>query len=159
MRTQFLCLLALVTLLGGCKKSVSGGGSNAANSWTFGGKSFKAASVVYASSGGVGQLTATAAGATASSGDGLIFTFYIAPTSNVQLLITDTQTPGTAVVATAHLSGSAITGYLNKQTTVKANITVAGGKVSASFPGTIWLYNSTNANDSLPLTVGTISQN
>jgi len=56
------------------------------------------------------------------------------------------------------LSGTTTTFYLNEETNVMANVTVNNGKISVSFPGTIWLHNLANTNDSAQLSVGTITQ-
>ena len=158
MKRHIIVLVVIAALFSACKKSASGGGIGT-SSWTFGGTSYSAASVVYSTAGGIGELSAGATGATATSTNGLVFTFITIPTASEQALITDTYAMGTVLVETTNTSGSAFTSYTNGPTNVKANITISGGKISAGFPGTIWLHNINNVNDSLPLTVGNISQN
>jgi hypothetical protein len=96
--------------------------------------------------------------ASTPSADGLTFIFATPPTSNGQMLITDSGEPNTLLVSASNLFGTNTTFYLSQETTVKADVSVSSGKVSVSFPGTIWLYNLANSNDSAQLSVGTITQ-
>jgi hypothetical protein len=99
-----------------------------------------------------------ATGATATSADGLTFDFIPPPTSNGQVLITDTGDPNTMIVSASKLVGSTTTFYASGETNVQANVSINNGKVSVSFPGTIWVYNLANSSDSAQLSVGTITQ-
>jgi hypothetical protein len=74
------------------------------------------------------------------------------------MLITDTGDSNTVVVSVMALIASGNTNYISRKTSVKANVTVNNSKVSASFPGNIWLYNDVNSSDSAQLSVGTITQ-
>ncbi|HEV7620125.1 MAG TPA: hypothetical protein VGO09_00255, partial [Flavisolibacter sp.] len=128
------------------------------NSWTFAGKSYKAASVAYINGGSESNLSASASGSTSNNSNGLVFTFITPPTQSTQMLITNTNDPNTVFVSTSNLTGTTTTFYSNDVTTIKANVTVNNGKIGISFPGTIWLHNDSNFNDSAQLSVGTITQ-
>ncbi len=157
MKRNLILYLSLALLLGACKKDKSDS-NTADNSWTFKGVTYQAATVGYENAGAQANLTASATGATTTSADGLTFVFTTPPTTNGQMLITDSQDPNTVVVGVSNLSGTNTTLYLSEETTVKADVSVSSGKVSVSFPGTIWLHNLANANDSAQLSVGTITQ-
>lgn len=157
MKKSLILSLSLALLLSACKKDHDESGS-AANTWNFKGTTYTAASVDYVNGGSTANLTAGATGATATSADGLTFAFTTPPTNSGQLLITDTGDPNTLLVSVSKLSGTTTTFYLNGETSVMANVTVNNGKISVNFPGTIWLYNLSNANDSAELSVGTITQ-
>lgn len=157
MKRNLILYLSLTLLLGACKKDKSDSNS-ADNSWTFKGTNYTAATVVYVDAGSQANLSAGATGATATSADGLVFLFTTPPTSNGQMLITDSLDPNTVVVSVSKLSGSSTTFYSNAETNVQASVNVNGGKVSVSFPGSIWLHNMVNYSDSAQLSVGTITQ-
>ena len=157
MKKGLVLFISLALLLSACKKDHNDSG-NASNTWNFKGTDYTAATVVYVNGGSAANLSASATGATATSADGLTFAFTTPPTSSGQLLITDTGDPNTLLVSVSKLSGTTTTFYLNEETNVMANVTVNNGKISVSFPGTIWLHNLANTNDSAQLSVGTITQ-
>jgi hypothetical protein len=157
MKKSLVLFLSIALLLSACKKDHNDS-SNAANTWNFKGTDYTAASVAYVNGGSAANLSAAATGATATSADQLTFGFITPPTSSGQLLITDSGDPNTLLVSVSKLSGTSTTFYLNQETNVMANVTVNNGKISVSFPGTIWLYNLANSNDSAQLSVGTITQ-
>jgi hypothetical protein len=157
MKKNLILCSCLALLFAACKKDHDDS-SNSANTWTFKGNTYKAATVVYVDAGGQANLSAGATGATATSADGLAFLFNTPPTTSGQMLITDTGDPNTIMVSTSNLTGSLSTFYLNGETNVQANVTVSGGKVSVSFPGSIWLHDMANYSDSAQLSVGTITQ-
>jgi hypothetical protein len=157
MKKKFLLYSTLALLLGACKKDHSDT-NNSANTWNFKGTNYTAATVVYVDAGSQANLSAGATGATATSADGLVFLFTTPPTSSGQMLITDSLDPNTVLVSISKLSNGTTTFYSNAETNVQANITVSGGKVSASFAGSIWLHNMNNYSDSAQLSVGTITQ-
>lgn len=132
--------------------------SNSANSWTFKGTKYQAANVTYINPGGQSNLSASATGATSTSANGLVFSFVNPPTQSGQIPITNTADQNTVMVGTSNLTGTTTTFYINDVTNIKATVTISGGKISASFPGTIWLHNASNFNDSAQLSVGTITQ-
>jgi hypothetical protein len=74
------------------------------------------------------------------------------------MLITNTKTANTVMLEVTAASATAKTFYVNDATTIDAYITVSGGKVSATFPGSIWLHNTANYADSIKLSVNTITQ-
>lgn len=152
MKRNLILYLFLALLLGACKKDKSDSNS-ADNSWTFKGTTYKASTVMYVNGGPQANLSAST-----SSADGLAFVFTTPPTTNGQMLITDSGEPNTLLVSTSTLFGTNTTFYLSQETTVKADVSVSTGKVSVSFPGTIWLHNLANSNDSAQLSVGTITQ-
>jgi len=157
MKGNLIPYLSLALLLGACKKDKSDS-NNSDNSWTFAGSTYKAATVVYVDAGSQANLSASATGATATSADGLTFLFFTPPTSNGQMLITDTGDPNTIMVSASRLSGTNTTFYTSTETNVQASVTVNGGKVSVSFPGSVWVHNMANYSDSAQLSVGTITQ-
>ena len=157
MKKKLILYSTLALLLGACKKNNDDKGS-AANTWNFRGTDYTAATVMYVDAGAQANLSAGATGATATSADGLVFLFLTPPTASGQMPITDTMDPNTVMVSVSKLSGTTTTFYTNAETNVQANITVSGGKVSASFPGSIWLHNMSNYSDSAQLSVGTITQ-
>jgi len=146
----------LALLLGACNKNHESNMSS--STWTFKATNYQAAAVTYAVGGTMryGLLTATAA----SSNSTYILTFRLfpPPTSNGDMLITDTGDPNTVVVSVMALIASGNINYISRKTNVQANVTLSNGKVSASFPGNIWLYNDVNSSDSAQLSVGTITQ-
>jgi len=156
-KNLILCSCLALLVLAACKKDHDDS-SNSANTWTFKGTSYTAATVVYVNAGGQANLSAAATGNTATSGDGLAFLFITPPTTSGQMLITDTGDPNTIMVSHAKMSNSSTTFYANGETNVLANVTVSGGKVSVSFPGSIWLHDMANYSDSAQLSVGTITQ-
>jgi len=158
MKKNLILFLSLALLLGACKKDHGDNNNNASNTWTFKGTTYTAATVAYVNGGSAANLSAGATGATATSADGLTFGFTTPPTSSGQLLITDSGDPNTLMVSVSKLTGTSTTFYLNAETNVMADVTVSNGKVSVSFPGTIWLYNLSNSSDSAQLSVGTIVQ-
>jgi hypothetical protein len=139
-----------------CKKNNSDNSS--ANTWHFAGKAYSAAAVIYLDAGGQSNLSATASGYTATSAEGLVFTFMTPPTSSTQMLIDDSGDANTVVVSTSKLSGTTTTFYSNDVTNVTANVTVNNGKVGVSFPGNIWLHNLADYNDSAQLSISTITE-
>ena len=149
----YSCIFLLIT---SCSKKDNSAGSS--NSWTFAGKSYKAASVSYINGGSESNLSASASGSTSNNSNGLVFTFITPPTQSTQMLITNTNDSNTVFVSTSNLTGTTTTFYSNDVTTIKANVTVTNGKIGISFPGTIWLHNDSNFNDSAQLSVGTITQ-
>jgi hypothetical protein len=157
MKKSLILSLSLALLLSACKKDHDDA-SNAANTWNFKGTTYTAATVMYVNGGSASNLSAGATGATATSADGLTFAFVTPPTSSGQMLITDSGDPNTVMVSTSNLSGTNTTFYLNEETNVMANVTINNGKISVSFPGTIWLHNLSNSSDSAQLSVGTITQ-
>lgn len=157
MKKSLVLFLSFALLLSACKKDHNGSGTGA-NTWNFKGIDYTAETVVYVNGGSAANLSASATGATAISADGLTFAFTTPPTSSGQLLIADSGDPNTLLVSVSKLSGSTTTFYLNQETNIMANVTVSNGKVSVSFPGTIWLHNLANTNDSAQLSVGTITQ-
>lgn len=158
MKKNLILYSCLALLLGACKKDKDGDGSNPSNSWTFAGTTYKAATVTYVNALGAANLSAAAQGGSATSADGLTFIFMTPPTASGQMLITDSNAPNTVIVSVSKLSGTSTTFYTSGETNVSVNINVNSGKVSASFPGTIWLYNLANSKDSAQLSVGTIAQ-
>jgi hypothetical protein len=157
MKKSLILYLSLALLLSACKKD-NDNDKNATNTWNFKGTDYTAATVVYVNGGSTANLSATATGATATSADQLTFAFITPPTSSGQLLITDSGDPNTLLVSVSKFSGTSTTFYLNEETNVMANVTVNNGKISVSFPGTIWLHNLANSNDSAQLSAGTITQ-
>jgi hypothetical protein len=156
MKRNLILYSSLALLLGACSKDHSDS-SNSGNTWTFAGTTYTAGTVVYVDAGSQANLSAGATGATATSADGLVFLFLPPPTSNGQMLITDSGDPNTVRVSVSKLSGSSTTFYISGETNVQASVTVSG-KVSASFPGSIWVHNMANYSDSAQLSVGTITQ-
>jgi hypothetical protein len=153
-----LILYAYITfLLVACTKH-NDSSNGSANSWTFAGTSYTAATVTYIDAGSVSNLSATATGSTATSANGLVFAFTPPPTSNGQVLITNSNDPNTVLVGVSNLSGTTTIFYTNDVTTTSANVTINGGKVSIHFQGNIWLHNLSNFDDSAQLSVGTITQ-
>lgn len=153
-----IILYAFVTLLLVACSKHKDSPETASNSWTFAGTSYKASTVVYINGGGGANLSASAAGSTTTSANGLVFLFTTPPTTSGQMLITDSDDPNTVMVGTSNLSGTTTTFYMNGTTNVNANVAVNNGKISVSFPGKIWLHNMSNFNDSLQLSIGTITQ-
>ena len=147
------CIVFLVTA---CSKKNDS--NNSSNSWTFKGTTYKAAYITYINPGSQANLSASATGGTSTSSNGLVFTFVNPPTQSSQMVVTNSGDPNTVLVSTSNLTGNTTTFYTNDVTNVKANVTVTGGKISVSFPGTIWLHNDSNFNDSAQLSVGTITQ-
>lgn len=156
MKKNLILCVCTIFLLSACSKHNDSGNSSA-NTWTFGGTSYKAATVVYINAGSAANLSATATGATTTSSNGLTFSFTPPPASSGQVLITNSNDPNTVLVTASILAGTTTTFYLNDVTNINANVTV-NGKVGVNFPGTIWLHNLSNFNDSLQLSVGTITQ-
>lgn len=153
---KIILICSTVLLVTACSKKNDN--NNSSNTWTFKGTSYKAASVTYINPGSQSNLSASATGSTSTSSNGLVFSFVNPPTQSSQMLITNTSDPNTVFVSTSNLTGNTTTFYTNDVTNVKANVTVTGGKISVSFPGTIWLHNDSNFNDSAQLSVGTITQ-
>ena len=147
----------ITLLLISCSKN-SDNANSSANTWTFNGTSYKASTVVYINGGGGSNLSAPASGSTATSSNGLIFSFTTPPTISGQMLITNSNDPNTVLVGVSILSGTTTTFYINSLTDIKANVTVNNGKVGINFPGKIWLHNMSDFNDSAQLSVGTITQ-
>ena len=156
MKRKLILFSCLALLLGACKKNHDGNTSS--STWTFKGTTYQAAAITYAVGGTMryGLLTATAAGSNFTFI--LTFRLFPPPTSSSEMLITDTGDPNTVVVSVMALIASGNTNYISRKTSVKANVTVNNSKVSASFPGNIWLYNDVNSSDSAQLSVGTITQ-
>jgi hypothetical protein len=151
MKKRLIFYLSLGLLLGACKKDHNDGG-NAANTWTFYGNTYQAATVTYISS--IGNLTAATYGATST----LMFAFSTPLTSSGEMLITDSGDPNTVAITVARSTfgiGSVL--YFSGKTNVKATVTV-NGKVSVGFPGSIWIHNQSNYSDSTLLSAGTIIQ-
>jgi hypothetical protein len=157
MKGNLILYLSLALVLGACKKDKEDS-NTAANTWTFKGTNYTAATVDYINGGSTANLIAVATGATATSTDQLTFGFTTSPTSSGQLPITDSADPNTLLVSISKSTGTSTTFYLNGETNVKADVTVNNGKISVSFPGTIWLYNLSNSSDSAQLSAGTITQ-
>ena len=147
------CLLAFFA----CKKNKDNSPSTP-STWTFAGANYTASSVTYTSSGGTVNLQASAEGNTSTSQHGLVFAFASTPNTPGQLLITNTNAPNTILAGVIVVSGSSYTFYANDSTNVYADLKINSGKISVSFPGMIWLYNSNNHSDSAQLSVGTITQ-
>jgi hypothetical protein len=158
MKKNLILYSCLALLLGACKKDHDDNTSHAANTWTFKGTTYKTEMVSYVNSGIHGTLFAGATGGTATSADGIYFTFTPAPTSSVQMLITNSGDPNTVMVEITKLVGVSSTNYRNAETDVQATVSINSGKVSITFPGTIWLHNMSNYPDSAQLSVGTITQ-
>jgi len=157
MKKSLILTISLAFLLSACKKDHDNSGS-AANSWNFKGTTYTAATVVYVNGGSVANLSAIATGATATSEDRLVFEFSTPPASSGQMPITDSGDPNTVLVSISKLSETGTTLYLNTETNVMANVDIRNGKISASFPGTIWMHNLANYYDSAELSVGTVTQ-
>ena len=155
MKKIILCL-CIVSLFSACTKKGNGGSSG--NTWHFAGTAYTALTVVYIDAGSVSNLSATASGATQSNANGLVFTFTSPPTTNMQMLITNSNDPNTVLVTESRLSGTTTTFWSDDVTNVMANVTVKNGKVGISFPGTIWVHNESDFNDSAQLSIGTITQ-
>ena len=136
MKKNLILYSCLALLLGACSKD-HGDSSNSSNSWTFAGTTYKAATVVYVDAGPQANLSAVASGETSTSGDELTFLFVPPPTSSGQMLITDTGDPNTIMVSASRFSGTNIIFYNSTETNVQASVTINGGKVSVSFPGSI----------------------
>lgn len=153
-----IILCACVTfLLIACSKNKDSS-SSSADSWTFAGTSYKASTVVYINGGVESNLSAPATGSTATSANGLVFSFTTPPTSSGQMLITNSNDPNTVSVGVTNLSGISTTFYTNSITDINANVAVNNGKISIDFAGKIWLHNILNFSDSAQLSVGTITQ-
>jgi hypothetical protein len=152
---KIILICSTILLVTSCSKKNDN--SNSGNTWTFKGTTYKAGYVTYINPGSQANLSASTTGSSTSS-NGLVFTFVNPPTQSTQMLITNSGDPNTVLVSTSNLTGNTTTFYTNDITNVKANVTVTGGKISASFPGTIWLHNDSNFNDSAQLSVGTITQ-
>jgi hypothetical protein len=157
MKRNLILYSCLLLLLLACKKN-DNNNSASSSSWTFAGKNYTASSVAYVVSGNVANLDATAAGGSAYLSSGLLFAFAVPPTASGQMLITNTNAPNTVLAGITIVSQGTNTFYANDPTNVSANVTVQNGKVSVSFPGTIWLHNMANHADSAQLSVGTITQ-
>jgi len=142
----------LALLLGACKKNHDDS-SSSPNTWTFYGNTYQATTVTYLS---YGNLTAASSGATSSI---LMFDFPSPPTISGEMLITDSGDPNTVKITVSVMTPAigASTMYISGKTNVKANVTV-NGKVSVSFPGSIWVHNWTNYSDSTQLSAGAITQ-
>lgn len=138
-----------------CKKP-NDNNDSAASSWTFGGITYKAETVVYDNTSS--SLSASVFGSRSGPKGGLSFVFVTPPASNSQMLITNSSLPNTVGVGVSTLSGTTTTYYISGETNVNANITITNGKISVSFPGTIWMHNLANSADSLQLSIGTIRQ-
>lgn len=156
MKKSLILYLCLAFLLSACKKDHND--STGGNTWNFKGTDYTAATVVYINGGSTANLSATATGATATYAEGLTFVFSTPPTSSGQMLITDSGDPNTVLVSISQLSGTTTTFYVNEQTDVMANVNINNGKISVNFPGSIWLHNLANYNDSAQLSAGTIRQ-
>jgi len=150
-----LCMLFF--LLTACSKKGGGGGSSA-NTWRFAGNNYTASSVVYINAGASADLSVTASGSTASDANGLVFTFTPPPSGNTQMLITNSNAPNTVLVTESKLSGMTTTFYSNDVTNVNATVTISNGKVGITFPGTIWLHNDGNFDDSAQISISTITE-
>lgn len=159
MKRTILKLSLIALLFSACSKSSDDATSTNANSWTLGSNTYTAAAVAYQTSGSQAAISATATGYTSTNLNSLAFNFWSIPTNGQQLTINNTYASGTIFVTASKMVNSVITSYSNKATTVKATVTIANSKVSVNFPGTIWVYNNNNANDSLQLSAGTITQN
>lgn len=157
MKKNIILYICVTFLLVACSKK-SDSSSSSANSWTFAGTSYKASGVVYINGGAEANLSAPAAGSTATSANGLVFSFTPPPTSSGQMLITNSNDPNTVLVGVTKLSGTATTFYTNGITGITANVAVNSGKISIDFPGKIWLHNLSDFSDSAQLSVGTITQ-
>ncbi|MGZ4118635.1 MAG: hypothetical protein ACXVPY_14200 [Bacteroidia bacterium] len=157
MKRNMILYTCITFLLISCSKQ-SDNSNSSANSWTFAGTSYKAATVTYINGGGAANLSAPASGSTATSANGLIFSFTTPPTTSGQMLITDSNDPNTVLVGVSNLSGTTATFYTNSVTDINANVTVNNGKVSINFAGKIWLHNLSDFNDSAQLSAGTITQ-
>ena len=157
MKRNIIMFGCLAGLLIACTKQNDNSASGI-NSWIFAGHSYKAAAVTYINAGGGANLSASASGSTTTSADGLIFSFTTPPTTNSQMLITNSNDPNTVLVAESKLSGTTTTFYTNGPTEIVANVTVNNGKVGIDFPGKIWLHNVFNFSDSAQLSVSTITQ-
>lgn len=155
MKKNLILFSCLALLSVACKKNHDS--SNPISTWTFKGTPYQAIDVTYMIGGSTASLTATAiaAGPTGSR-DILVFEFTPPPTISGEMLITDSGDPNTIVVSVADLT-TVPANYVSGKTNVKANVTV-NGKVSVSFPGSIWLYNNIDSSDSAQLSVGTITQ-
>lgn len=156
MKKNLFIILVLSLIFNACKKGDTG---QSGNTWTFGGTKYTAAQVVYISAGSQSNLSATATGATQTSNNSLVFTFSPPPTASSQMLISNSGAPNTVMISVMRLAGQTVTIYTNDIPTVNSKITVANSKVSATFSGEIMLHNANNYNDSLRLSVGTITQN
>jgi len=154
---RYLILYSCLVVFFACKKNKDKS-TSAPSTWTFAGVTYTASSVNYTSSGGTVNLQASAEGNTAASQHGLVFAFATPPYNPGQLLITNTNAPNTILAGVIVVAGSSYTFYANDSTNVYADLTLPNGKVSVSFPGMIWLYNSNNHSDSAQLSVGTIGQ-
>ena len=152
MKKSLILCLSLAFLLIACKKDHDNG--EAANTWNFNGADYTAATVVFVNGGSTANLSATAT----TSTDGLTFVFSTPPSSSGQMLITDSGDPNTVLVSISQLSATGTTFYLNEQTDVMANVSINNGKISVSFPGSIWLHRLGNAHDSAQLSAGAITQ-
>jgi hypothetical protein len=146
----------IILLITACSKKENSVSSS--NTWNFSGTTYTAATVAYINAGPEANLSASATGATSTSANGLVFTFIGPPTQSTQMLITNSSDPNTVMVSVSKLSGSTATFYTDDITNIRANVTVNNGKVGISFPGTIWLHNEADYNDSAQLSVGTITQ-
>ena len=156
MKKNLILCSCLALLLGACKKDHDNDAKT--NTWTFNGTTYTAATVVYVDAGPQANLSAAATGNTATSGDGLTFLFVPPPTTSGLMLISDTGDPNTIMVSHARMSNGSTDFYVSGETDIQANVTVNGGKVSVSFPGSIWLNNMSNYDDSAQISVGTITQ-
>lgn len=157
MKRNLILCSCIALLLSACSKSKDST-ANSSNTWTFAGKTYTAATVAYVDAGSQANLSAAATGGSVTSADGLVFDFTPPPTSNRQMLITNTNDPNTVLVGVTKLSGTSTIFYVNDVTTTQANVTLNNSKISVTFSGKIWLHNLANYSDSAQLSVGTITQ-
>ena len=154
MQRTLILLSWLLLATGACKKNHD---SSSSSTWIFKGTTYQATMVTYALGGTYGNyavLNATAIGYRSL----LSFQFFPLATSNGEMLITDSRDSNTLLISVLDRTSSAGNSYFNGTTSVKANVAIINSKVSASFPGSIWLYNERNPLDSAQISVGTITQ-
>lgn len=153
---RIILFFYIITLCMSCSKKDSG--SSSSNTWSFGGTNYTASAVTYINAGNQSNLSASAAGSTQSNANGLVFTFTTPPVNSTQMLITNSNDSNTVLVTAARQTGTTTTFWSNTITNVMANVTLQNGKVGISFPGTIWLHNESNFNDSAQISISTIRQ-
>ena len=155
MKRSLILSSCFALLFCACKKHNDNNDSTT-SSWIFGGITYNAETVLYDSA--LRNLSALKYGGRSGPKGAVSFGFATAPTGNGQMLITNSSLPNTVGVGASTLSGTTTTYYISGETNVNANIMITNGKISVSFPGTIWMHNLGDPNDSVQLSVGTITQ-
>jgi hypothetical protein len=162
-KVYFLTVLFLIGTLS-CTKNPASIGNN---SWTLGGKTYTAGEVAYSvvplSLSGTGTVKAGDLNAVIFSTNGpptatLNFMFQPEPAGiGGKYLIDGTSNADPEAFISVQSKDGNI--YYSGKPNIYLQVTIiSNDKVSASFPGKIWVYNAFNAQDSLQLSVGTITE-